>query len=154
MRIGKFHMIIGNDRHQHVLESTSFPYILLFLFKQLRTIAILPGRTVIPLLFLQTFDLNSLYFCINFIKVFIRIYSKVQNLNLCNSHIIGVVDIVSCKERSGGGATCNSLFREWLKIDHFQKKIHKVKSIRDFKKRPTRAHGINKIYNFAEDHFS
>ena len=31
----------------------------------------------VPLLFLQTFDLNSLDFCINFIKVFIRLYSKV-----------------------------------------------------------------------------
>ena len=48
-----------------------------------------------------------------------------------------MVDIVSCKERSGGGATRNLLFREWLKIDHFWKKIHKVKSICDFEKRPT-----------------
>ena len=154
MRIGKFHMIIGNNRHQNVSESASSSYILLFYLSNSGQFLSYLGGMLSHYYFFQTFDLNSLDFCINFIKVFIRLYSKVQNLNLCNSQIVCVVDIVSCKERSGGGATCNSLFREWLKIEHFQKKIHKVKSIRDFRKRLAWANKIDEIYNFAEDHFS
>ena len=36
-----------------------------------------PVSIVIPLIFLQTFDLNSLDFCINSIKKLIRLYYKV-----------------------------------------------------------------------------